>query len=141
MTENFFSNEEIDDIHKKISEIRSACLDYDNADPILNQLDQLQSLIEKKTEDEKNALGVSAQVSLYPLRQKSLTPAINEALDIFKQYNLEIKMGSMSTLIVGKDIQIWESLKTVFNSATRYGETVMMVTISNACPLPSKEVE
>jgi len=141
MTDNFFRNEEIDDIKQKIREIRSACLDYDDAGPILNQLDQLQSLIGKKTEDGRNALGVSAQVSLYPLRQKSLTPAINEALDIFKQYNLEVKMGSMSTLIVGTDIQIWESLKAVFNAATRYGETVMMVTISNACPLPSTKVD
>lgn len=41
----------------------------------------------------------TAQVSLYPLRQASLSPAIDEAVQILQSYDLDIEPGTMSTLV------------------------------------------
>jgi len=42
---------------------------------------------------------MTAQVSLYPLRQESIGPTIREAVRIFRQCRLETRMGEMSTLV------------------------------------------
>jgi uncharacterized protein YqgV (UPF0045/DUF77 family) len=53
---------------------------------------------------------ITAQVSLYPLRQVSIEPAIREAVRVFRQHGVETRIGEMSTV----------------------------VTLSNACPEPSR---
>jgi len=136
MMDNILSREEISLVQQQIVEIKSECLDNNVSDLIVTRLEKLQSIIEKGVEKQEANISLTAQVSLYPLGQTSLTPTINEALEIFKKNNLDVDMGSMSTLVVGADNQIWKSLQEVFNAATKYGETVMIVTISNACPLP-----
>jgi len=81
-------------------------------------------------------IGISAQVSLYPLRQERLSPAIQEAVRAFTAHGLEVQVGSMSTLVWGDDEQVFAALKEAFRRAAERGETVMVVTLSNACPLP-----
>ena len=51
-------------------------------------------------------IGITAQVSLYPLRQESLSPAIDDALETFREHGLHVEPGSMSSLIVGDDAAI-----------------------------------
>jgi tRNA-Thr(GGU) m(6)t(6)A37 methyltransferase TsaA len=82
--------------------------------------------------------GVTAQVSLYPLRQPKLTPAIEQALGIFHQQGLDLTPGPMSTLISGDSLRVFQSLQRAFEKAAEEGDTVMVATISNACPAPSK---
>jgi len=82
---------------------------------------------------------ISAQVSLYSLRQAVLGPAIDNALAIFRQHELEVEPGPMSTLISGEDIVIFQALQRAFEQSAQRGEVVMVVTFSNACPVPSKE--
>ena len=75
-----------------------------------------------------------AQVSLYPLRQESLSPAIEEVLRIFREHGLEVEPGPMSSLISGEDGAIFAALRNAFARAAELGEVVMVVTLSNACP-------
>ena len=86
-------------------------------------------------------IGMSAQVSLYPLGKEKLSPAINETLKIFGQHGLEVIPGSMSTLISGDDEAIFSALQAAFRRASEQGRVVMVVTFSNACPLPGAEVD
>jgi len=44
---------------------------------------------------------ITAQVSLYPLRQVSIGPPIREAVCVFRQHGLETRIGEMSTLVWG----------------------------------------
>jgi uncharacterized protein YqgV (UPF0045/DUF77 family) len=81
-------------------------------------------------------IGITAQVSLYPLRQTHLSPAIQEAIHTFAEHGLEMQTGTMSTLMWGDDEQVFAALKEAFRRAAEQGETVMVITISNACPLP-----
>jgi uncharacterized protein YqgV (UPF0045/DUF77 family) len=81
--------------------------------------------------------GVSAQVSLYPLRQDRLSPVIDEAIKIFKNRGIEVELGPMSTLLTGDDQMIFEALTEAFRKGAEMGEIVMVVTLSNACPVPA----
>jgi len=82
--------------------------------------------------------GITAQVSLYPLRQESLAPAIGEALQIFRESALEVEPDTMSTLLIGDDTTIFAALQEAFCQAAKQGQVVMVVTFSNACPVPGR---
>ncbi len=83
-------------------------------------------------------IGIAAQVSLYPLRQQSLSPAINEALRIFRERGLDVQPGVMSTVITGDDADVFAAVQEAFRCAAEQGQVVMAVTFSNACPVPGK---
>lgn len=77
---------------------------------------------------------IAAQVSLYPLRQPHLSPAIDQALRIFEQHGLTVEPGAMSALITGSEVEVFDGLKEAFLWTMSQGEMVMVVTLSNACP-------
>ena len=81
---------------------------------------------------------ITAQVSLYPLRQESIGPPIREAVRVFRQSGLETRMGAMSTLIWGEEQAVFDALQAAFHRAAERGDTVMTLTISNACPEPGE---
>jgi tRNA-Thr(GGU) m(6)t(6)A37 methyltransferase TsaA len=83
-------------------------------------------------------IGVTAQISLYPLRQPRLSPAIEEALEVFHQHDLDASPGSMSTLIAGDSSRVFRALQRAFEKVAEGGDTVMVATFSNACPIPSE---
>jgi len=78
---------------------------------------------------------LAAQVSIYPLRQPSLSPAINKALDIFQKHGLEVTPGAMSSLVSGADEALFAAIKEAFQQTASEGEIVMTLTLSNACPV------
>ena len=78
---------------------------------------------------------VAAQVSLYPLRQANLSPAIDKAVAVFRRSGLKVTPGPMSTMIAGGDEAVFAALRDAFR-ATAENEVVMVVTLSNACPVP-----
>jgi uncharacterized protein YqgV (UPF0045/DUF77 family) len=45
---------------------------------------------------------ITAQVSLYPLREQSIGLPIREAMRVFRQHGLGIRVGEMSTLAWGE---------------------------------------
>lgn len=60
---------------------------------------------------------ISAQVSLYPLRQTHLTPGISKLAEVLRTTGLEVRPGSMSTVITGDAEKVFDSLKVSFQSA------------------------
>jgi uncharacterized protein YqgV (UPF0045/DUF77 family) len=86
-------------------------------------------------------IGISAQVSLYPLGEDDLSPTIDEALRIFREHGLDVNSGTMSTLITGDDETVFASLHAAFHHAAVLGQVVMVVTFSNACPVTQSEIE
>ena len=81
---------------------------------------------------------VAAQVSLYPLRQASIGPPVREAVRVFRQHGLETRVGEMSTLVWGEEGALFAALQEAFHCAAESGDTVMTVTVSNACPSPEE---
>ena len=86
-------------------------------------------------------IGISAQVSLYPLGQGELAPAIQAVIDTLDDHGLDYTVGSMSTILWGDDAAVFAALREAFERATNYGATVMNITISNACPMPPRPRE
>jgi len=81
---------------------------------------------------------ITAQVSLYPLRQVSIGPPIREAVRVFRERGLETRMGAMSTLVWGEGQAVFAALQEAFHRAAERGDVVMTVTLSNACPSPEE---
>ena len=79
---------------------------------------------------------VAAQVSLYPLRQPRLSPAIDRAHAVFQARRLSVQPGPMSTVVSGEDGDVFGALMEAFKEAAGTAGIVMSVTVSNACPVP-----
>ncbi len=77
----------------------------------------------------------SAQVSMYPLRQERVGPAIETVRAAFAARGLKPEIGPMSTRVVGEGDLIFAALAEAFAKAADMGEVVMTVTVSNACPI------
>jgi uncharacterized protein YqgV (UPF0045/DUF77 family) len=77
----------------------------------------------------------SAQVSVYPLRQDRLSPAIEAVRKSLADHGLVPEVGPMSTVVAGEDRIIFAALGEAFATAAELGEVVMTVTVSNACPV------
>lgn len=82
-------------------------------------------------------MGISAQISLYPLGQSDLAAPIQAVLDALAAHGLPYRVGSMSTVTWGDDAVVFAALQEAFASATQHGGAVMAITVSNACPLPA----
>jgi uncharacterized protein YqgV (UPF0045/DUF77 family) len=78
----------------------------------------------------------SAQISVYPLRQERLAPAVENVRSALISHGLAPQVGPMSTTVVGDDATIFGALREAFAKAAASGEIVMTVTVSNACPIP-----
>jgi len=80
---------------------------------------------------------ISAQVSLYPLRRQSIGPVVRETVRVLQAYDVDVHVGEMSTLVWGDERAVFDALEAAFRAAAEEGDTVMTVTISNACPSPT----
>ncbi|MHB0859552.1 MAG: YkoF family thiamine/hydroxymethylpyrimidine-binding protein [Anaerolineae bacterium] len=83
-------------------------------------------------------IGITAQLSLYPLGQQDLAPAIQAVVDTLAAHGLPAEVGAMSTVTYGDDEAVFAALRAAFVAAAQYGGAVLTVTVSNACPLPAR---
>ena len=82
---------------------------------------------------------ITTQVSVYPLRQASLTPAIEAVREALDRRGLAPEVGRMSTFVRGDSAAVFAALHDAFEHAARTGAVVMTVTLSNACPSPDAQ--
>jgi len=78
---------------------------------------------------------ISAQLSIYPLRQGRLTPAVQAVSSALTGAGLQPEVGPMSTLVTGEAGSVFAGLHRGFVQAAATGHVVMTVTLSNACPV------
>ncbi len=82
---------------------------------------------------------IGAQVSLYPLGQADLLPAIQDIWDALREAGLAVEPGPLSTLVYGEDDAVLRALGEGFRRATARGPAVLVITLSNACPVPAED--
>jgi len=82
---------------------------------------------------------VEAQFSIYPLREEHLSPAINEAIEIIKSFGLPVESGSMSSITYGESEKVFKAMQKVMDTVGENRHLVLIVTFSNACPVPLKQ--
>jgi uncharacterized protein YqgV (UPF0045/DUF77 family) len=78
---------------------------------------------------------VSAQLSVYPLRQAHLSPAINAVLQQLEAHGLLPEVGAMSTQVAGEAEVVFAALRDAFIRIASDGSVAMTITVSNACPI------
>jgi uncharacterized protein YqgV (UPF0045/DUF77 family) len=78
---------------------------------------------------------ISAQLSLYPLRQEHLALAIQAAREALLEVGLQPHVGPMSTVVTGEVATVFAGMQEAFVRAAASGDVVMTVTLSNACPM------
>lgn len=78
---------------------------------------------------------ISAQASIYPLRQAHLSPAVEAVREELKAHGLRPVMGAMSTQVVGADDAVFAALRAAFIRVASEGQVAMSATFSNACPV------
>ena len=78
---------------------------------------------------------LSAQMSIYPFRQEHLSPAIKRAAEILKEHEIEVNSGPMSSVVSRDDEALFAAIKDIFRESSEQGGMVMVVKLSNACPV------
>ncbi len=78
----------------------------------------------------------SAQISVYPLRQEHLGPAVEIVRETLEAHGLQAQVGPMSTIVTGEAGIVFAALAEAFDKAARTGQVAMTFTVSNACPVP-----
>ena len=78
---------------------------------------------------------VQAEISIYPLRTKSLSEPVEEFCRILCAHVLETKTAAMSTFISGELSDLFKACNEAFEQLTQKYQIVMNMKISNACPL------
>lgn len=58
-----------------------------------------------------------------------------------EEAGLDVEPGAMSTIVTGEDAAVFAALQEAFQNAAAQGQMVMIVTFSNACPVPSRSTE
>jgi uncharacterized protein YqgV (UPF0045/DUF77 family) len=81
---------------------------------------------------------ISAQVSVYPLRRRSIGEPIERALLALRNHDVEVVAGSMSTVVRGDDSEVFSALHAAFRQVSDDGDAVMVVTVSDACPFDTE---
>lgn len=77
---------------------------------------------------------VQAEVGLYPLKTQEPSEHIEAFLNRLGSTALEIRRGSMSTVISGELGETFEALAQCFAAAAERCPCVLVVKVSNACP-------
>jgi uncharacterized protein YqgV (UPF0045/DUF77 family) len=80
-------------------------------------------------------MDVSCQFALYPLGQSHLGPTIDAALSALSARGLSVEPGQMSTMVRGPLEEVFAGLAEAFRAAGD-DDTVLVATVSNACPVP-----
>jgi len=82
----------------------------------------------------EEAMLISAQINLYPLKQEKLSPAIEETWKVLEELRLPLKKGEMGTVVSGEAEKVFPALQAAFLRSAEKGPLSLVVILSNACP-------
>jgi uncharacterized protein YqgV (UPF0045/DUF77 family) len=81
---------------------------------------------------------LGCQFSIYPLRQPDIGVAIRAAIEAVHAEGCSVRVGNLSTLISGREDQVFAALRAAYRAAQRTGPAVM--TAAFAAGMPSDEL-
>lgn len=76
---------------------------------------------------------IGAQVSIYPLREKTITETLNIFWEELNLRGIQYEINSFSTIIWMEEDELFKFLNDVYKKL-KEKSIVMVVTISNVCP-------
>ena len=81
---------------------------------------------------------VSCQLSLYPLRQQDVGPAVRGGIGAARAEGCTVRVGNLSTLLWGSEEQVFAGARAAFRAAQAQGSAVMTATF--VAGMPSDEL-
>lgn len=79
----------------------------------------------------------SAQFALYPLGVAHLGPILEEAIAAAQATGVTVEVGAMASVLQGEEDQVFDALRAAWHAAAGHGATVLVISVSNACPVSS----
>lgn len=76
---------------------------------------------------------VGAQISIYPLREKTLTDTLNIFWDELNKRGVNYEINSFATILWMEEDELFKFLNEVYKKLSTKS-IVMVITLSNACP-------
>jgi uncharacterized protein YqgV (UPF0045/DUF77 family) len=77
---------------------------------------------------------IGMQLSVYPLRQSHLGPAVRAAVGAAAAEGLEVTVGRLSTFARGDEEAVFRALRAAFSAARSFGPTVVAITLASGLP-------
>jgi uncharacterized protein YqgV (UPF0045/DUF77 family) len=77
---------------------------------------------------------IQAEISLYPLRESDVVPAIYDFVRRLEQAGLQVEVGAMSSLVSGESALVFSALREAYEAACLGGSRVLVVKVRNSSP-------
>ena len=77
---------------------------------------------------------IHAEISIYPLKTKSLSGPINEFCQILENKGLKVETRKMSSFVIEESEIVFESMQKAFEKLAEKYDLVMDIKVSNTCP-------
>ncbi len=84
-------------------------------------------------------MNIQAEVSVYPLGTDKIGELVNNFIDELKNSGLVFSSGPMSTILSGDADSVFDSLREAFKNIALDNQTMLIMKISNACPVGKTE--
>ena len=78
---------------------------------------------------------LAAQLSVYPLRRTDVAATVAAALAACAARSVTVTPGDMSSIVAGDEDAVFAAIADAYSAAARDGDVVMVLTLSNACPV------
>lgn len=78
---------------------------------------------------------VEADVSLYPLAEEHLKHPVHDFVQLLENNGCAVENGPMSSIVKGESAQVFEALAKGYEQAALKSGCVLIVKLSNVCPL------
>lgn len=76
---------------------------------------------------------IGAQISIYPLREKTISDTLNIFWEELNKRNIKYEINSFATILWAEEDELFELLNQTYKKLSSKS-VVMVVTISNVCP-------
>ncbi|MGQ9845148.1 MAG: YkoF family thiamine/hydroxymethylpyrimidine-binding protein [Caldisericia bacterium] len=76
---------------------------------------------------------IGAQISIYPLKEKTISDTLNIFWEELNKRNIKYEINSFATILWVEEDELFELLNQTYKKLSSKS-VVMVVTISNACP-------
>lgn len=86
-------------------------------------------------------MNVQTEISLYPLRTADLGNAIEAFLRDLKAAGLTVQPGNMSSTVSGDVNAVFSTMGAAFAAVAEDSQVVLVMKVSNACPVGQAAVE
>jgi uncharacterized protein YqgV (UPF0045/DUF77 family) len=86
-------------------------------------------------------MNVQAEISLYPLRTDDLGHAVGRFIGALNAAGLKVKPGNMSSTVSDDVNAVFSTMGAAFAAAAEDSQVVLVMKVSNACPVEQAPLE